>query len=89
MRTTVRIDDDLLRELRERAHRERTSLTVLVNRVIRCGLERSLQGRAGGSRRYREEVFAMGMPRVALDKALALAAALEDGEVVEKMARRK
>jgi hypothetical protein len=38
MRTTVRIDDDLLRELKDRAHREDISLTKLLDRVIRQGM---------------------------------------------------
>ncbi len=40
-------------------------------------------------RRYREQTQAMGAPSVRLDKALALAAALEDEEIVRKMKLRK
>lgn len=89
MRTTLRIDDDLLHQLREQAHRENTPLTVLLNRVIRRGLEGGQSGRAKARRPYREQSFSMGVPRVPLDKSLALAAMLEDEEVAEKMARRK
>ena len=89
MRTTVRIDDDLLNLLREQAHRERVPLTALLNQIIRRGLESGRSGRAKVRRPYREQSFAMGAPRVPLDKALALAAMLEDEEVAEDMARRK
>ena len=88
MRTTVRIDDDLLRSLKERAHREGTSLTKLINRVVRQGLSGIEQAKPL-SRRYREKTFPMGEPRQSLDKALALAAYLEDEETREKLARRK
>lgn len=90
MRTTVRIDDGLLERLKVRARQEHVSLTRLFNRVLAAGL------RAGGARRrapsrYRERVHAMGPPRLAvnLDKALALAASLEDEEIVRELTVRK
>jgi hypothetical protein len=88
MRSTFRIDDDLLEELREQAHRERVSLTLLLNRVLRSGLQ-TKQGRAPRRLRYREDTHAMGAPRADLRKALALAAAIEDEEIVRKMTLRK
>ncbi len=88
MRSTFRIDDDLLEELREQAHREKVSLTRLLNRVVRSGLQ-TKQGRAPRRLRHREETHAMGAPRADLRKALALAAALEDDEIVRKMTLRK
>jgi len=88
MRTTVRIDDDLMQSLKALAHREGTSLAKLVNRVLRRGMSAQLQsGRPAHP--FREKAFAMGEPRVNLDKALELAASLEDDEVREKLARRK
>jgi hypothetical protein len=88
MRTTVQIDDDLLRELKEQAQREGTSMARLVNRVLRRGMSASRQAKTP-ARPYREKTYDMGVPNVNLDKALALAAALEDDEVIEKLARRK
>lgn len=88
MRTTVRIDDDLLRDLKERAHREDISLTTLLNRVLRQGL-------AGGDaarpkkRPYREKTFDMGPPKFDVNRALALAAELEDEAIMEKIALRE
>ena len=88
MRTTVRVDDELLERLKAQARKEKVSLTRLLNRALKAGL------RAGGGRRrpqrvYRERVHALGVPRLALDKALALAATLEDQEIVRELTLRK
>jgi plasmid stability protein len=88
MRTTIQIDDDLFQDLKERAHREGTSMTRLVNLVLRQGLQASQEGSPIKSP-YREKTFPMGLPKVNLVKALALADALEDDEIREKAARRK
>jgi len=77
MRTTVQIDDDLMGDLKERARQERTSLTKLINRVLRHGLK-SLHKESEPARLFREKTFAMGEPKVDLDRALGLAASLED-----------
>jgi predicted transcriptional regulator len=87
MRTTVRIDDDLLDRLKARAAAEKTSLTRLVNRVIRSGLA-SLD-HVADKPRHIEETYAMGEPNVDLGKAIALAAALEDEETLRKLGLRK
>jgi len=88
MRTTVRIDDDLLGQLKEQARDEGFSLTKVLNRVLRCGLAAFEQGKRP-AHRYREKTFAMGQPRTDLDRALALAAAMEDEEIQRKLAQRK
>ena len=88
MRTTVRIDDELLQRLREQARQENISLTRLLDRALRAGMQAS--GKPGRPRRrHREQTHAMGAPRMKLDKALALAAALEDEETARKMLLRK
>jgi hypothetical protein len=88
MRTTVRVDDELLEQLKAQARKEGVSLTRLLNRALKAGLQ------AGRARRraqpaYRERVHAMGAPRIALDKGLALAATLEDEEIVRELTLRK
>lgn len=88
MRTTVQIDDDLLRDLKEQARQEGTSLARLVNRVLRLGMNAARQGR-GPTPPYREKTHDMGPPKINIDKALSFAAALEDEEILEKLARRK
>ena len=59
MRTTVQIDDDLLRDLKEQAQREGTSLAKLANRVLRLGI-RALRQANKPVRPYREKTFRMG-----------------------------
>lgn len=88
MRTTLRIDDDLLRELKRLARAQKQSLTQLANRLLRRGIEAD-RARPASRRAVKEKTFAMGRPRFDLDKALALAAALEDEETVAELARRK
>ena len=88
MRTTVRIDDELLKKLKEQARKENTSLTRLLDRTLCAGMQASREPRRR-RRRYREQTHTVGAPSLKLDKALALAAALEDEEIVRKMKLRK
>ena len=88
MRSTVRIDDDLMTAIRSQAQGEGLSITRMLNRVVRAGLE-ALDRNEQQQEIYRQKTFRMGHPRVDLDKALALAAALEDEEVRRKMSLRK
>jgi len=87
MRTTVRLDDELLERLKARARAEKVSLTRMINRALKAGLDASNPRRRPTV--YREQVHAMGTPRIALDKALAMAAALEDEEVARELATRR
>ncbi len=90
MRTTLTIDDDLMRQLRDLAHKKGLALKQLVNRVLRLGLEGMKQPR--DRKPYRCPVFSMGMPAPGtadLDKALALAGAIEDEEAARKLELRK
>jgi hypothetical protein len=87
MRTTIDIDADILRRLREEAERGGIPLRTAVDRVLRAGLER-IQPRPERPR-YTSPTFHMGAAAVPLDKALQLAAELEDEEVLRKLARRK
>jgi hypothetical protein len=87
MRSTVRIEDDLMEELRRQAQREKSSLTRTLNRALRAGLR--ARSRSKERRTYREKPVAMGRPSVALDKALALAGKLEDEEILRELATRK
>lgn len=87
MRTTLTIDDDLLRELRDEAHEAGVSLKTMVNRTLRAGLSAKGSVRA---ERYRCPTFPMGHPRgTPLDKALQLASELEDEETARKLVLRK
>jgi hypothetical protein len=87
VRTTINIDDDLIRQLKREAHRLHTPLRRLVNTALRHGLADSTPRRAKMA--YSCPTFALGTPRVQLDQALALAASLEDAEVLHELDLRK
>ena len=90
MRTTLTIDDDLMRALREAAHREGLSLNHVVNRALRIGLRHLDRGTP--KKRFRQRTFAMGSPWPefgSLDKALRLAGELEDLKLARKLQLRK
>jgi hypothetical protein len=88
MRTTVDLDSDLLTRLRREAHRRHVPFKQLLNAAIRNGLAAPATTPPPA---YVLPVFALGAVRVGvnLDKALSLAAAFEDREVVEEIERRK
>jgi predicted DNA-binding ribbon-helix-helix protein len=62
-------------ELLERLKAQARRENVSLTRLLNCT--------------YREQPHATGAPRVALDKSLALAAAVEDSEIVRELALRK
>ncbi len=86
----MELDDDLVQELRDRLSREGGSLRKALNSALRKGLYDS--GRQSQPAPYRCPSVHMGMlvsPGIDLDKALALAAALEDAETAGELERRK
>lgn len=86
MRTTVDLDPKLLDALRLEAVRRGVSLKALLNTVIRAGLA----ARVGEPvATYRVDTVSMGAPMVDLNKALQLAGALEDDDIVRKIELRK
>jgi len=88
MRTTVRIEDDLLLELKDKAAQERSSLTRVFNQALRAGLraeQKTKKPRPG----YHEKTHSLGVPRVDLTKALSLSTQLEDDEALRKVQVRK
>ena len=87
MRTTVRIDDDLVRTLKAQARRENQSFASAVNGAIRRGLSQSKKHKT--SRPFRQRTVSMGVPLVDLTKAHALAGDWEDEEIVKKLAAGK
>lgn len=85
MRTTVDIDDDLLQRLRDEAHRTRVPFKALLNQVLRRGIETPARRKAP----CRTPTFDMGEPARPIEKALALADALEEEEIARKLSLRK
>lgn len=86
MRTTLRIDDGLLRELKQRAVREKTSLAELVNQILRIGMAADLSKGKSKRRKFRQKTYDMGQPRFDVDKALAFAGELDDQEILKLLA---
>lgn len=79
MRTTVTLDPDVEQIVRRRMREEKTSFKQALNDAIRDGAV----GRP--STEFRTETAPMGVPTVNLDRALQLAAELEDDALVARM----
>ena len=86
MRTTVTLDADVAAKLKAVARRRGISFKQALNSAVRAGL--------GGERRspraFKQYTQPMGLRiGVNLDKALQLAAALEDEEITRRLELRK
>jgi len=88
MRTTIRLEDDLARAVKELAHKEDISFGRMLNRLLRAGLSGGKSPRQA-KRRFKQRTFTMGEPTFDVDKALTLAMALEDEETARKLELRK
>lgn len=87
MTTSLPIDERLMKELVAQAERESLPIQEFVERTIRRGLS---AGEAAPVRqRFVQRTYAMGQPKVPLDKALSLAAELDDEETIRKMTDRE
>ena len=88
MRTTLTIDERLVRDLKEIAHRSGKPLKQVVNETLHAGLSARKLPRA---RRYRLKPASLGqpLPGIDLNKALQLADGLEDVEIARKIELRK
>lgn len=79
MRTTITLDPDTAALVDKRMRERGVSFKQAVNDAIRDGLtDRAAEP-------FRTRTASMGMPSVNLDKAIQLAAELEDDELVRKM----
>ena len=86
MRTTVTLDPDVAAKLKAVARERGISFKQALNGAVRAGLGRERRG----TRAFTQYVQPMGLrPGFNLDKALRLAAAIEDEEVVRKLELRK
>lgn len=79
MRTTITLDADTAALLRRDMKARGVSFKQAVNDAVRTGL-----APRPAKRRFRTPTSAMGKPVVNLDRALQLAAELEDEELVRK-----
>ena len=83
MRTTLRIDDDLLRELKSRAADEGLSLSAVVNLALRQSVAAPPRPR----RPFKQKTRNLGRPAFDVTKANAVAADLEDEAILRKVGR--
>lgn len=85
MRTTVTLDEDVARQLEELRRQERISFKEAINSTLRLGLRPSREQKP-----YVMPTYRMGLrPGINLDKALQLAADMEDEEIIRKLELRK
>lgn len=85
-RTTVTLDPDVEALLRRAMREQKLSFKEALNQAVRAGLGKAPRR----SRPFRQKTFPMGFrPELGLDKALSLAAALEDEETARKLSLRK
>ena len=85
MRTTVTLDSDVAAALQRAARERGASFKAVLNDAVRRGLSTETVRRV-----YRTPSMDMGLrPGFDIDKALTLAAADEDSEILRKLALRK
>lgn len=86
MRTTVTLDPDVAARLKAVARERGISFKQALNQAVRAGLG----GQRRRARRFEQYTQPMGLrPGFDLDKARALAASLEEEEIVRKLELRK
>ena len=85
MRTTVTLDDDVQRLLKEAAHHSGRPFKQVLNDAVRAGLRAPARG---APPRFRQPAFALGRAKADLTKATALAADLEDQGTLASAAKR-
>jgi len=86
MRTTITLDPDVAARLRSLAHERGASFRATVDSVLRRGLAEGTVS----SRPFHVEARPLNLrPGIDLDRALSLAAQLEDQETIRKLELRK
>ena len=87
MRTTITLDDQLERQLKEYAVSSNRSFKEVVNELLRIGYETASSGQ--GAKPYRLEPRSLGGLEADVDlvRALAVSDALEDEEIVARLRR--
>ena len=83
MRTTVTLEPDADAIVRRLMRDRGLTFKQALNEAVRAS------ARPARRRKFRTQAFDMGVPAFQLDKALRLAAELEDEEIIRKLAARK
>ncbi len=89
MRTTLTLDEQIAKALKNAAHRTGKPFKQVVNETLRAGL--AADHATAKARPYRLKTVSLGgvVGGVSLEKALQLADALEDEELARKLHLRK
>jgi len=89
MRTTLTLDEQIAKALKNAAHRTGKPFKQVVNETLRAGL--AADHASAKARPYRVKLASLGgvMGGLDLHKALRLADALEDQEIARKLTLRK
>jgi hypothetical protein len=88
MRTTVTLDPDVEAALQKLMRERRLTFKEALNQAVRLGSGIAMRG--GDRRAFQQKTYRMGTPpEFRWDKALQLAAAIEDEELVRKLHTRK
>jgi hypothetical protein len=88
MRTTITLDPDVEQMLKKVLRERDVTFKEAVNDALRDGLRGTSSG--GKRTRFRQQTFSLGTGQAfRWDKALEMASAIEDEEVIRKMAMRK
>lgn len=83
MRTTITLDPDVEQMLRKTIRQRDVTFKQAVNDAIRAGLKKDVSKRP----KFRQRTFSMGAEQLfPWEKSLQVAAALEDEELIRKMA---
>jgi len=86
MRTTITLDPDVEQMLKNVLRERDVTFKEAVNDALRAGLK----GTTGKRTLFRQRTFALGTGQgFSWDKALEMASAIEDEELIRKMALRK
>lgn len=80
VRTTVTLDPDTEQIIRRRMRERGVSFKVALNDAIRSGVNQTIS-----SPPFSTRTFSMGEPAVNLDRALQVAARLDDDHLIRKM----
>jgi hypothetical protein len=83
MRTTVTLDPDVQRLLKDAEHRSGRPFKQVLNDAVRSGLSRTNAKAVP----FKQPVFSLGRAKVDLTKANALAAELEDQDLIKASQR--
>lgn len=88
MRTTLTVDDLIMRELKEKAHQTGKPLKQVINATLEVGL-RNLE-KQHHQQTFTQKTFSLGFqPTFDINKALQATTMLDDDETIRKIEIRK